>query len=124
MPRGRVAYSWQRVTFALLLLATYALPLFFPPGPAPLGVPTRGDAWFLERILPGVPPWWFAIRLVALVGGVVLLLPLRIAFPHVRRDPGTARSVDGAGRLRLAAVVVAVSQALVSPWAGAFGSAA
>lgn len=55
------------------MLLVYALPLFFPPPPVPLGTVTPPDAWLLARIFPGVPASWVAVRLLALTGAALLL---------------------------------------------------
>ncbi len=117
IPTGRLACAG-------CLLAVYALPLFVPPGPAPLGVVTPAGATLLERILPGVPSWWIAIRLVALAAGVILLLPLPVAFPRI--DPREVPSTNDGDEIdsrRILAVGVAVFHAIVARWAGNFGTA-
>jgi tetratricopeptide (TPR) repeat protein len=69
-----------------VLLAGYVLPLYFPPGPAPI-VPLPADAGLLARLFPYVPGWWVALRLAALGVGAVLLA-------WAGRDAGVVTGTD------------------------------
>ena len=57
-----------------ILLAAYAVPLFFPPAAVPL-LPPAEDASWVERIFPAVPPWWVLTRLICLAVGLAALWP-------------------------------------------------
>jgi len=79
----------------LLALAAYGVPLFFPPHGSPLAVPLA-TATLLERLFPGVPPLWVALRLGALAFGAILLArglpaPTAPAANHVRTAQELAR---------------------------------
>jgi len=62
---------WRLGIGAALVLA-YVLPLFVPPPALPY-VPVTDASTLLERVFPGVPAWWMAGRLLALLLGAALL---------------------------------------------------
>lgn len=72
-----------RLAASVLLLAAFALPLYWPPAGAPLSVPAP-DAGLIERLFPGLPAWWELMRLACLFAGALL-------FPGARFSP-TAES--------------------------------
>lgn len=120
---------------ALALAAVYALPLFFPPSTAALGVPTPSDAWLLTRIFPGVPAWWVGARLAALaaaallwVGGerrarLVAALPTGEGAMHAPAGATSARAGAPRGALAWAAVGLAALHCALVPFAGGLGPA-
>ena len=65
-------FQLQRV-LAVLLVAAYALPVFRPP-PGVLPAPLAPDAPLMERLFPGVPGHWVAIRLLCLLVGTLCAL--------------------------------------------------
>lgn len=115
-PRGRA-----RLVAAGVLIALYALPLFWPPGPClPLPAPDDGT---MARLFPGVPALWVVGRLAALALAAALLSDVPVS---AWRDPfRRATASDRAPRtaFRLAALAVAIAQALAAPWAARLGSA-
>lgn len=107
---------------AVVLLLVYALPLFFPPRPVPLGSVTPPDAWLLARIFPGMPPAWVALRLVALAVAALLLSGragevLAAKLPMADATPSAIRSRT----VRALALAVAIAHLGMAPWAGALG---
>lgn len=74
----------MRLAASVVLLAAFALPLYWPPAGAPPVIPAT-DAGLLERLFPGLPAWWQLSRLACLLAGAVLLppAPLRLGAPAV-----------------------------------------
>ena len=113
--------SSSRLAFAGVLLLVYAAPLLWPPSPVPPGTVTGGGAWLLERIVPGVPVLWVAVRLVALAVATLLLsgAPIPVV-PHPFR--AVLDVVGQAGGMRRAiAIVVALAHAVAARWADRLG---
>ena len=54
-----------------VLLIAYLGLSWQPPGPAVVWIPSA-EMSLLQRLFPGVPPWWPAVRLATLLGGAVL----------------------------------------------------
>jgi len=84
----RVRDSRRRIALALVLTGAYAIPLFVPPPPVLPAV--AGPEWsWLERLFPGVPPAWVALRLCALA------LAAGLVASTVRTSVGRLTSVPG-----------------------------
>lgn len=106
------------------LLLVYAVPLLFPPGPAPHGQGTPPDAWLLERIFPGVPAAWVAVRLLALLAAAVLLGTPAARVLRSRVRPADGVAVAARGIAPFVALGVALAHLAVAPWASDLGPAA
>ena len=110
----------RRFTAAVLLWGVYALPLFVPPqarlAPPPL------DPSLLERLFPGVPGCWVALRLTCLFAAVWLLTALRGDPAGAgTRSPCNPHDVDATSpRALQAACAVAALQACAGLWAAHF----
>jgi len=110
---GRGLPAWRLVAGGLLVLA-YALPLFWPPGPASTAVPP--DASLVQRLFPGVPPAWTVLRLAALAVAAVLLSAPRL--PGPRSPLARIATTPLAGLpMRVLALVLAVAGAAAAAWA-------
>ena len=115
------ALARRRALLGLVFLAGYVLPLFAPPGPRPLLPPTP-DAMLLERLFPGVPAWWVVARLVCLIIGAVLIAgagdgPVPVHLIRASRHTQSRRSASSRSAT-VAALLVALAHALMSPQAG------
>jgi hypothetical protein len=112
-----------RLGIAGLCVLVYAGPLFWPPAPVAPGTLTAADAWLPERILPGVPPLWVAVRLVALAAAAVLFAGAPgVSLP----DPfhgGAAESTQPGLARRLLAVALGLVLACCAPYAPGLGPA-
>ena len=116
MATARASARSAGLAVAALCAVVYAAPLFRPP---PAALPHFDpDAGLLARLFPDVPPLWIVVRLVALAIAAVLA-----SAPAVAADDGAPARAGPRARdrraLRIAAVVVAVLQAVAVPWAGA-----
>jgi len=111
----------------LLLLAGYAVPLFFPPQVAWPILPGAEDE-LLQRLFPGIPRWWIVGRLAGLVVGAALVagsvrfpLPLRLD-AEGGVPPGDDSTGSPASRaLAIVALGLAVGHVLSGPYARGFG---
>lgn len=121
MAGSRARSTTVRLAVGIVLVLVYALPLFVPPAPLPLGMATAADAGLLARILPGVPTSWMALRLLALAVAAVLLAGT--VEPVATRGPAEVVATAArprSGRRWLALGLAAVHLA-AAPWAGALG---
>ena len=89
----------------LALLCIGAFANYFPPPPVEL-VPLSPNATLLERLFPTMPTWWILGRLLATLGGLMLVamaLPstTRAPTPH-RSDATQALSIDLGSKLWIA----------------------
>lgn len=87
---GRLAKTGRgdvRLAAGVLLLLAYMVPLFVPPGATPplLVAPTLS-----ERLFPGVPPLWMAVRLICLAVGAALVAGA--STQQILRSPGLGRA--------------------------------
>ena len=109
------------VALVVLLLAEYALPLFVPPAALPVA-PLAPDATLLERLFPGVPPWWVGGRLLCLGAALALLVWIGPTMPTLHASLSQRAGIaDRASTTRLrAALGSAALQALAGIWASDF----
>jgi hypothetical protein len=107
----------------VLLLLVYAVPFFWPPAPGKLADVPAKDAALLERIFPGVPTLWVAVRLLALALGATLLSSAGEVPRRFRARPVTGATL-ASGRRRVLALVAAVLLAATAPFAASLGPGA
>jgi hypothetical protein len=108
--------AWRLGIGAALVLA-YVLPLFVPPPALPY-VPVTDASTLLERVFPGVPAWWTAGRLLALLLGAALLASA-VAAPATRGllppEDAPLAPVPGTSACRVALLASGLHVAAV-PW--------
>jgi hypothetical protein len=111
----------HRLWVGFALLAAYALPLFFPPAAQPFVAPEGG---LLERLFPGVPPAFVAVRILALAVGAFLVASAVGAALDAER-PAESESHPPAGgasphrvRWTVALAALLALSSLSVPWLG------
>ncbi|HYD47248.1 MAG TPA: hypothetical protein VEB21_02810, partial [Terriglobales bacterium] len=109
-----------RVWLALALFLVYAAPLFFPPPATPLTMPPW-SAGLMERLFPGLPPWWVGGRLICLLAAAIIAIsvPRRSlgwfeSFAAGATASGSAWTLPQRSPLTVAAAVIVALQLVAS----------
>ncbi len=104
--------QWGGLVLGVVLLAGYALPLFAPP--ETVLSPNTAGAWWIQRVFPGVPGVWAAVRLACLFVGAVLVgraAPLRL--PEVVAPDAPAHAARSRGEWAVLAAALLCAAAAV-----------
>lgn len=117
-PRSAPNRSFWFLLAALLPAAVYAVPLLAPPLTVAAGDP---DAGLIQRVFPGVPPWWIVLRLVALAGCAVLVALATEARADTETSDPPAPRAQPPHRVLVATLIVCAGALVSSFFASVYG---